>query len=89
MPQFAFVTAYGPESLDTPTLIPMRLTVRYLDTDQNTLAEFQVTYTVATNSTANQIMAAGVTAIKNFGATHGFADLGANSIIGPTIIRGG
>lgn len=88
MAQFAFILTYGPEAPSDPTTIPIRCTVRFVDTDQNLLDQRDVSFTVSTGSNAAQIVAAGIAAVKTFGASHGYPGLGANSVISPDLARG-
>lgn len=88
MPQYAFILTYGPESPDTPDVIPMRITVRFVDTDQNALSEHEVSFTVPAGSNASQIQSAAATAVRAIGPRHGYSNLGANAVIAPALTRG-
>lgn len=88
MPQFAFIMSYGPNAPEIPDAIPMSVGVRYVDTDTNALVEFDVAFSVATGSNASQIQSAAADAVRTFGATRGFDNLGSNAVISGALTRG-
>lgn len=88
MPQFAFVVGYGASPPESPDAIPMIAVTQYVDTDTNALGQFSVTFAVATGSNPAQIQSAAATAVRAFGATHGFGSLGVNAVIGCALSRG-
>lgn len=88
MAQYAFILGYGPNSPETPDVIPMSAEVRYVDTVTNALAEFQIAFSVSPGSNATQIQTAAADAARTFGATKGFPDLGVNAVIGCALTRG-
>lgn len=88
MPQYAFIVNYRAEAPQTPELIPINVRVSYVDTDTNSASEAMVPFNVPAGANAAQIQADAAVAVRAYGATHGFANLQQNAVIGPQLARG-